>query len=132
MGVFRVGVTPFSHFMHNFSVQFAVVIFIIGMLGIRWIVPGIYHTNFIRLGYIYTLLVALIFIMYQFTRMLNFVALEIFSFAIFTVWIHYLNEYTLLYIRQQNIETIEAAVEQVNRPLWEQIESALSQNKKTG
>lgn len=129
VGVFRVGITPFSHFMHNFSVQFAVVIFIIGMLGIRWIVPGIYHTNFIRLGYTYTLLVALIFIMYQFTRMLNFVALEIFSFAIFTVWIHYLNEYTLLYIRQQNIETIEAAVEQVNRPLWEQIESALSQSK---
>ena len=132
VGVFRVSVTPFSHFMHNFSVQFAVVIFLIGMLGIRWIVPGIYHTNFIRLGYAYTGLVAIIFLLYQFTRMINFVALEIFSFAIFTVWIHYLNEYTLLYIRQQDIETIEVAVEQVNRPLWEQIESVLNQNEKTG
>ena len=125
VGVFRVNVTPFSHFMHNFSVQFAVVIFIIGMLGIRWIVPNIYHPNFIRLGYAYTVLCAILFLLYQFTNMINFVALEIFSFAIFTVWIFYLNEYTLLYIRQQNIETIEVAVEKTNRPLWEQLQAVM-------
>ncbi|MEO1288977.1 MAG: hypothetical protein AAFV93_14525 [Chloroflexota bacterium] len=127
VGIFLVDVTPFSHFMHNLSVQGAVVIFLIGMLGIRWLIPNIYHPNFIRLGYIYASIVGIIFLLYQFTNMLNFVALEIFSFAVFTVWIHYLNQYTLLYIRQQDITVIEEAVAQANRPLWIQIEEALQQ-----
>lgn len=126
VGVFKVGVNPFSHFMHNLSIQFAVVIFVIGMIGIRWIIPGIYHRNFIRLGYAYTILVVIIYLLYQYTNMLNFVALEIFSFAIFTVWIHHLNEYTLLYIRHQDIATIEEAVAKANRPLWEQLQKAIA------
>jgi|GEM_PF-4038945 len=126
VGVFKVGVNPFSHFMHNFSVQFAVVIFVIGMIGIRWIIPRIYHRNFIRLGYAYTVLVVIIYLLYQYTNMLNFVALEIFSFAIFTVWIYYMNEYTLLYIRHQDIATIEEAVAKANRPLWEQLQETIA------
>ncbi|MEL6407802.1 MAG: hypothetical protein AAFR81_25760 [Chloroflexota bacterium] len=129
VGVFPVGVTPFTHFMHNLSVQGAVIICMIGMLGMRWLIPNIYHENFLRLGYAYAGLCVVFFLLYQFTNMLNFVALEIFCFVVITLWLYYLNEYTLLYIRQQDVEMIEKAVEKANRPLWEQLNEALSQQK---
>lgn len=127
VGVFPVRVTPFTDFMHNLSVNLAGLTFILGMLGVKWIIPNIYHPNFIRLGYQFTALCVVFFIMYQFLGMLNFVALEIFSFAVFAGWIYYFNEYTFLFIRQQDIELIEEGVKRANRPLWEQLELAVNQ-----
>ncbi|GAB5491810.1 MAG: hypothetical protein Phog2KO_20250 [Phototrophicaceae bacterium] len=125
VAVFTSGASPFLSLMHNISVQSAASIFIIGMLGIRWIIPNIFHPNFIRLGYWYTALCIVFFLLYQFTDMLNFVALEVFSFIVFTIWIYYFNEYILLYVRHQDIEEIKVAVEKANRPLWEQLQEII-------
>ena len=125
VAVFTSGASPFQSFMHNLGVQSAAIIFTIGMLGIRWLIPNIYNENFIRLGYWYFALCMLFVILYQFTKMINFVGLEVLSFMVFTGWIYYFNEYTLLYVRQQDISEIERAVEQANRPLWEQLQAVM-------
>lgn len=110
VGLFPVRVNVVSDTLHNLSVYAAGGVFISGMLGIRFITQHVFHPFFDeKLSWRLAALVIFLYILHIGPGMINFVALEIFSFAIFSIWIYYLNEYTLLYLREQDEAIIREA-----------------------
>lgn len=68
---------------------------------VEYIAPGLFHPFFIRLSW-GLLAVCLGLVAIYVGGIINFVALEIFAFAIFSIWLYLLHEFTLHHLSSLN------------------------------
>lgn len=112
VGIFPVRVSELSTNLHNLSVYTAGATFGLGMLLIRWITPNLFHESFYKLTW-GLLAICISFVFMRIVGIINFVALEILSFAIFSIWLYLLNEYTLHHLSLQNVENVKLATQTI-------------------
>lgn len=110
VGAFPVRTSELLTFLHNASVYTAALAFIIGMLGIGYIAPKIYHPFFIKLSW-GLFGVIMFFTLLYVLGVYNFVALETLSFAIFGVWLFFLHEFTLHHLTLQGIDNVKRSTQ---------------------
>ncbi|MEL6403789.1 MAG: hypothetical protein AAFR81_05450 [Chloroflexota bacterium] len=101
VGIFPVRVSELSTHLHNLSVYAAGGLFSLGMFGIGFIAPGLFHPFFIRVSWgLLAFCIGLVGI--YIADIINFVALEILAFAIFSIWLYLLHEFTLHHLGSLN------------------------------
>ncbi|MEL6524620.1 MAG: hypothetical protein AAFQ07_02820 [Chloroflexota bacterium] len=101
VGIFPVRVSELSTHLHNLSVYAAGGLFSLGMFGIGFIAPGLFHPFFIRVSWgLLAFCMGLVGI--YIAGIINFVALEILAFAIFSIWLYLLHEFTLHHLSSLN------------------------------
>lgn len=109
VGLFPASITRLSATLHNLSAHGITILFILLMLGLRWIAPNIYQLLFLNVSFGLGVLCLLALGAYFIIGFINFVVLELILFSTFGVWVYLFKTNTIHYIRQQDPEAIKRA-----------------------
>ncbi len=110
IGLFPTAISALSTFVHNVFAHSMALLFIIGMVALDRIAPGIYPAAFIKASRIAGGVCIVAFVAYYGLGIINFVTLELILFICFGVWVYLFNRYTKNYIRAQNPHEVRRAI----------------------
>lgn len=111
VGWFPIDVTRLSNWMHGISIYTAGGTIILGMVSMRYLLGHVLHPTFFKLTYALLVTLGICTILFI-NRTLNFAAYETIAFTAYTLWIYYLHEFVLQWIRS-DYQSHDHAFEQV-------------------
>lgn len=106
VGLFPTTITPLSDDLHNLSSHGMALAFMVAMLTLGWLAPGVYPRFFLRVSLALGLASVAATVAYFVWSVINFVTLELLLFAFFGVWVFMFKQYTKDYINQQDHDEI--------------------------